>query len=474
MPVVFQFLEAVPMRCPLLLILAVVACSQQGIAAKPLAIGSRLEPLVDRFLVDSFSGDAAQVMHRPAAKEVVVVTGKPWEGNTSAYYTVFRDGDIFRMYYRGSHADPKMKRTHREVTCYAESRDGIHWTKPELGLFDFKGSRKNNIVWDGIGTHCFAAFKDTNPKCPPKARYKAISAGRSQDKRGLYIFQSPDAIHWKLMADGPVITRGAFDSQNLAFFDPHVGLYRAYHRIFIGGVRAIMTETSRDYRSWTEPVLLKYPKGTPHEHLYTNTVRNYPGAEHILLGFPTRYLPKEGSRVEPVMMTSRDGVNFRRWTKAVVPETAPKDRGGNRSNYMTWGVLELPGRPGEFSVFATEAYYEGPDSRVRRFVYRKDGLVSVRAGRGGLITRALTFKGRQLVINHRARSRSGSIRVELLDDEGNPIDGFKASDCVPLAGDHLASQVAWKGQRDLARLSGMPIQLRFVIRDAELFSLRFQ
>ena len=469
--------ETATMRRFLLLIAAVIVVSQLAEAAKPLAIGSRLEPFIDLYLVESFAGNAELVMHRPKPAEVVLVTGKPWEGNTSAYYTVFRDDDRLRMYYRGSHADPTMKATHREVTCYAESRDGIRWTKPELGLFEFEGSKKNNIVWDGIGTHCFTVFKDRNAKCPPEARYKAISRGRPRGKRGLYIFQSPDAIHWKLMADAPVITNGYFDSQNLAFFDPHAGLYRAYHRTFIGGVRAIMTQTSRDYRDWSKPVLLKYAKGTPNEHLYTNTVGNYPGADHILLGFPTRYLPKQGSRVEPVLMTSRDGVNFRRWPKAVVPETAPKDRGGNRSNYMTWGVLELPSRPNELSVYATEAYYEGPDSRVRRFVFRKDGIVSVRARQGGLTSRPLTFSGRQLVVNYRCLTKGtkgGSLRVELLDAAGDPIDGFTAADCVSLTGDRVAATVAWKGQRGLAGLSGTPVKLRFVLKNADLFSIRFQ
>ena len=73
------------------------------------------------------------------------------------------------MYYRGAHWDPKAKKaTHREVTCYAESKDGITWTKPELGLFEFDGSKANNIVWDGGRTsHNFTPFRDTNPKCPP-------------------------------------------------------------------------------------------------------------------------------------------------------------------------------------------------------------------------------------------------------------------------------------------------------------------
>ena len=443
-------------------------------AVEPIAIGGRLEPLIDDFLLAEKSGDVCQVMHPPAPAEVAFVTGKPWEGNTSAYYTIFRDGDLLRMYYRGSHADQQLKPTHREVTCYAESRDGIHWTRPDLGLFEFEGSKQNNIVWDGIGTHCFAVFKDANPACPPEARYKAISRGRPQAKKGLYIFQSPNGVNWQLMAEDPVITDGYFDSQNLAFWDPYSRTYRAYHRTFIDGVRAIMTQTSTDYRDWTKPALLQYRANTPREHLYTNAVFNYPGAEHILVGFPTRYLPKQNSRVEPIMMTSRDGLRFHRWPDPVVPETAPKDRGGNRSNYMTWGMVSLPGKPREFSVYATEAYYEGPDCRVRRFVFRKDGLVSLYADQGTVTTRAITFTGKELVLNYRTRNRDGSIRVEVQDASGRHLEGLTLADCHPLVGDELEQRVVWQPGANLSRWEGKPVRLHFVLQHADLFSLRFQ
>jgi len=246
----------------LLIPVAILSLLSSSFAEEPVHVGTRLEPLVDDFLIDRLAGDAQQVLHRPQPREVVLVTDRPWEGNTCAYYTIFRDGNLFRMYYRGSHADKKMTGTHREVTCYAESRDGVHWKKPDLGLFEFNGSKKNSIVWDGIGTHCFVAFRDDNPQCPAEARYKGIGRGRPRGKRGLYIFQSPDAIHWKLMRPGPVITAGAFDSQNLAFWDPHAKIYRGYHRTFASGVRAIMTETSSDFVNWTKPVMLKYPAGT--------------------------------------------------------------------------------------------------------------------------------------------------------------------------------------------------------------------
>jgi len=65
--------------------------------------------------------------------------------------------------------------THREVTCYAESDDGIHWIKPNLGLYEFHGSKNNNIVWDGIGTHCFVVFKDENPSLSTRSAVQGES-----------------------------------------------------------------------------------------------------------------------------------------------------------------------------------------------------------------------------------------------------------------------------------------------------------
>jgi len=85
-----------------------------------------------------------------------------------------------------------------------------------LGLFEFAGSKRNNIVWDGPGTHCLAPFLDSNPAAKPDARYKAVTFV----KGGLLPLGSPDGIHWTPLADKPVITRGAFDSQNLAFGMP--------------------------------------------------------------------------------------------------------------------------------------------------------------------------------------------------------------------------------------------------------------
>ena len=118
-------------------------------------IGSRLELLVDDWLIERMDGVDLR-LHHPTEREVALTFDRPWEGSTCCYVTVFPDGDIFRMYYRGSDYDVVTKKsTHPELVCYAESTDGIHWTRPNLGLHEFAGSKDNNIIWMHPAPHNF-------------------------------------------------------------------------------------------------------------------------------------------------------------------------------------------------------------------------------------------------------------------------------------------------------------------------------
>jgi len=454
---------------PLLASAVAVSAPQEAIC-----LGSRLELFVDDYLLDALHGEAHFVLHKPEPEEVVLITDKPWEGNTCAYYTIFQDGDVYRLYYRGSHFDTEKKKfAHPEVVCYAESRDGIHWVRPELGLFEFAGSKTNNIVWSGNFTHNFTPFKDGNPACKPTAQYKALASGNGAGGFGLRAFQSPDGIHWSLMREEPVITNGAFDSQNLAFWDPVRGEYRAYWRIFKEGVRDIRTATSKDFLNWSECTDLDYGDA-PKEHLYTNAILPYPRAPHLFIGFPTRFLPQT-EQVEPELMTSRDGCHFHRWTDPVIPMTAPADRDGNRSNYLAWGMVQLPGDDRHYSLYATEAYYTGPASRLRRFTYRVDGFVSLSAGNGGgeVITRPLTFAGAKLILNFTTQER-GELRVEIQDASGAALRGYTLNDCFKMRGDEIADAVRWRRGTDVSSLAGRSVRLRFVMRNADLYSFQFR
>lgn len=434
-------------------------------SAEPVDIGDRLEFFVDDHLIGESKGDVRRQLIKPEPKEVVFETGEPWEGNTSGYYTVFQDGDLYRMIYRGWQHDEKMKASHKEVTCYAESEDGIHWKKPKLGLFDWNGSKENNIVWLGPGTHNFTAFRDNNPNAPAKSRYKAFG-GVGSFGGGLVPFESADCTKWKLTQKKPVITNGAFDSQNLAFWDTDRNEYRAYWRYFGNGVRAIRTATSKDFIHWENEADLTYHEGTPTEHLYTNAIQKYFRAPHLFIGFPTRYEPKS-QQVEPILMTSRDGTLFHRYADAVIPRTAPKDRNHNRSNYMVWGMFQLPGKPKEISVYGTENYYERTPGRVRRFAYRVDGFVALRGGANGgqMTTKPLRSTGQQLLLNYIVNP-GGTLTVEALDKTGKVVGKSKS-----LSGDAVDALVSWDQKPDLTTGN---IQLRFNIKNADVYSLRFE
>ena len=479
---------------------------REGVADETVDIGSQRELFIDNHVIDVIEGDARLELQQPEPQQLAVVTDKPWEGNTCAYYTVFADTNaegepVFRMYYRGSKYDlDTRKQVHRQVTCYAESQDGIHWTKPNLGLYEFDGSKENNIVFDGAGTGSFTPFKDANPNCPPEELYKALGQVHrdgtpyyaAQGEMTVFSYKSPDGIHWTI-SDGPLITRGDFDSQNTAFWDPYAGLYREFHRVrfyqppegdlIIGGFaarpgyRSIMTGTASknflNWTSWTKPELLKFDDDIGPQQLYTNAVRNCPRAPHILIGFPTRLLPEENNRVEPIFMSSRDGQTFRRWAKPVISEEAPEDRSGNRSNYMAWGLLTLPGNDREYSVYASENYLSRTPTRLRRFTFRADGFVALRGGKEGgqLTTKPLNVGGGKLEINYLARP-GGQVRVEIQDVHGQPLANFSADDCDPLQGDEIAQQISWRGDAN-GPFTGRPVRVRFEVKDADVYSFRF-
>ncbi len=431
--------------------------------ADAIDVGRRLELFVDDFLIADIQGDAKQHLILPEAQDVVFETEEPWEGNTSGYYSFFQDGDKYRMVYRGWQHDEAKKAVHPEVTCYAESTDGIHWVKPKLQLMEWQGSKANNIIWLGPGTHNFFAFRDLNPDAKPESRYKALGGIRG----GLVPFYSPDCIHWTQVADKPIISNGAFDSQNLAFWDEDRKEYRAYWRYFGNNVRAIRTATSKDFLTWENEADLTYTVGTPTEHLYTNAVQKYFRAPHLFVGFPTRFEP-QSQQVEPVLMTSRDGVHFHRSADPVIPRTAPKDRNHNRSNYMAWGMFPLPGRPHTIAVYGTENYYETTPGRVRLFTYRTDGFVALRGGsQGGTVTtKPLKTGGAKLQLNYVVRD-GGSLTVEALDSTGALIGKSE-----PLTGDAVDGKVAWKQQQP--NFSGAPVTLRFLLTNADVFAVQFQ
>ena len=70
-------------------------------------------------------------------------------------------------------------------------------------------------------------------------------------------------------------------------------------------------------------------------------------------------------------------------------------------------------------------------------------------------------------------SGAGSVRVEIQDAKGQALPGFLLDDCSELYGDSLEQPVVWKSNPDLGKLAGKPVRLRFELRDADVYSMRF-
>jgi hypothetical protein len=462
-----------------------VADSAEAAAADVLDVGSRWELFVDDHLIDK-SRDAALALHPPERREIVLVTDAPWEGPTSAYFSVVQDGDLVRLYYRGSASGSDLSA--EQVTCVAESTDGIHFSRPKLGLIEVAGSTENNVVWKGIESHNFAPFIDSNPACKPEERYKALAgisaAGKNWQEDsvppGLFAFASPDGIHWRKLRKEPVLTEGAFDSLNLAFWDSARGRYACYSRIFTDGVRAIQSAHSSDFLNWSEGVANRYAAGVPLEHFYTNATRPCPGAEHLLLSFPKRFVPdrkKVASHSDvgvsdAVFMSSRDGLNWDRpFREAWVRPGRDQKNWTERNSMPAWGIVQST--PDEWSMYISE-HYRWPDNRLRRLVLPRHRLASMRAGASGgeFTTRPITIQGDSLVLNY-ATSAAGQVQIELQDEGGRPLPGFALADMAPLFGDELDAVATWKSGANLSSLAGKPVRLRFVLADADVFALRF-
>ncbi len=459
--------------------------------AAPVALGSRLELFTDDLLLGELRG-CTRKLHEPRPANVALRFDAPWEGSFSGYVTVIHDGDRFRCYYRGN---PTAGRdgSDTEVTCYAESRDGITFNKPALGLFEVGGTRSNNVVLAGHApfSHNFAPFLDTRPEVPAGERFKAL-AGTSE--RGLFGFVSADGLNWRKVRESPLITKGAFDSQNVAFWSAGEQCYVLYFRTWtagdFAGFRTISRSTSTNFRDWSAPVEMTFGD-TPREHLYTSQTHPYFRAPHLYVAMPMRFLP--GRKVltdaqakslgvdpgyatdtaEAVFMTTRGGSRYdRTFLEGFIRPGPDLGNWASRAGLSALGVV--PTGAAEMSLYK-QAHYAQPSGHLVRYTLRTDGFTSVNApfAGGEFVTKPFTFAGGELVVNF-STGAAGSLRAELQAESGEALPDHRLADAVEQIGDEVERVVTWKTGSDLSRFSSRPVRLRFVMKDADLFSLRFR
>jgi hypothetical protein len=240
--------------------------------------------------------------------EPLLKPDRPWEGMSLGYCTVLRIGQQWHMWY--SSCDRNYRDDRDSYLCYARSDDGLHWTKPDLGIYSYKGSKANNVLC--FGTHGITVFLDE--QTPADERFKAVGV-RMDQARGtwcIYGAVSSDGIHWRWRKE-PLLPKNS-DTANVCFHDG--GVYRLYVRMWTGpgtygGYRIVGYTESATFGAFSAPkVILKPDKQDPVDfHLYNSAAMKLRDDMYLML--PSGFFTKSG-KVLVYAAFSRDGKCFQR------------------------------------------------------------------------------------------------------------------------------------------------------------------
>ena len=421
----------------------------------------------------------------------VLVADKPWEGTTAYVYgTVLpaENGSGYRMWYHSWAGEYRM--------LYATSQDGLHWDKPELGLVDYKGSKQNNILFRRTHENHSPQVIHTPWETDAACRYKMVyfEYGRTPPDHtitGYFGACSPDGIHWTDVSTKPVLFDDPGDVGNFVW-DPLEERYLGYPKKFtnVRGFRRRCvgySETS-DFASWptTRMVLVpdEYDDRWVYEALPTPTTTaegrhtDFYGLcgfayESMYIGFLWVFRITDGRNDGPIFVefvSSRDGVH---WTRQEEPRPPilPLGPDGSWDDGMVF-TTNHPLLEGDviklyYGGFDVTHGVDGGRGGIGLATLRKDGFASLDAGatEGTMTTRLLDSAQGSLAVNYAAPH--GSLRVEVLDAQGEVMPGCGREDCDPLTGDSVNQAVTWGRVR---ALPAGPLRLRFILRNASLYA----
>lgn len=445
------------------------------------------------FLDDTWIEESARLERVWSAAEImpepVLRPEAPWEGaQITMFGSIFQLKGGWRMYYMTYNRPDPVR------YCMAVSNDGLHWERPNLGIVEFRGSRKNNILWEPANgesndgpTIC---YEPGDALAPFKMMYYGFGGKR---KRGEYVAYSKDGIQWQHRPE-PVLTNTG-DRTNLLPTRDHRGRYVAYlrHRDMMQMhlARTVWRSESSDFVRWSDPELILRPDllDDPNTELYGMPAFLYAG---MYIGMLERWYDNPDV-IEVQLTWSHDGIEWRRAEKrqAFIAPQYPWNKGWNscantapiQVNNQLW--FYFGGRSAAHGREVPRSY-----GAIGLASLGVDQFAAIRADflEGRLITKPMTWPGGDLVLtctNTRypaahPKSGGGSIAVEIHDESNQPIKEFSGTDRAfydvvsPGPWEKRQPPVLWPGGLSMDRLKGRRIRLVFRMRDARLYSFRSQ
>ena len=505
-------------------VLILLFCFTTGypLAAQPLDIGNHRQVFIDEKFLDKSQG-VELIVHQPQKTgELTIKPEYPWEaGGIGPYSSVLKVDETYYMWYHAMATTQWDSGAGSGAICYAQSRDGINWEKPMLGLVEFAGNKENNIVI-GHGAAGVQLGQDggmvfIDPNAPEDQKFNFVM-GRVD------IYSSPEGIHWKLTHRSVLAARPEnrhhFDSQNVIFWDNQTNKYVAYGRRNLPAGRSVFQGESdrldgfplvQDLPVVLTPDSLDLSIGQTHVvDYYMSAAIKYPWADNAYYMFPTAYfhyipktlaefkeeMPRNAGSLHTQFAASTDGINWQRYGRRPFLGLGMKGEFDWASVRMFYGMVPAVNGREIYMYYRASDWLHGWDrdehnkqlltkaglgasqniAVISRVVLRMDGFVSLRGAYTGgeFTTPLLKFSGRKLLLNVNT-SATGIVRVELLDINGIPLEGYRMEDCDRIhTANEINREVSWGGRSDVSIFAGKPVRLRFEIRDADLFAFQFK
>lgn len=486
-----------------LIVAAIVVMPRcMAIAAEPIQLELGVHQL---FLDDAMVADRSNIistLHPPQkfADNPVLMPESGVESGALVYGTVLHDADsdLFKMWYFTGRVGTKMP----WALAYATSKDGVHWEKPDLDVVNGLRKPANVVMTHPVAENFGEPFSVIIDKyaADPARRYKLVyrylTPLPGMKALGTTTAVSADGVHWKPF--GRVQMPKILDIGHF-FYDELKGKYAVYGRLWTER-RKVQLSLSDDFTSWSEPVLVAdvNEKDAPGTQLYSMAVHN-DGGQYV--GLAQLYMRGTTHVLEFELAASRDGVN---WTRVHQGEKfiacgghGEWDRfnnsiscrpvrvgdelwfyyGGRTYRHSGYGgedrgtedATSLRARVGGTAAGRkpTPQVFQGMRSAIGLAKLRLDGYVSLGAsfGGGSVTTVPVLPGGKELHLN--AAARFGEIVVEVLGADGEPVAGGISK---AMTGDRTDLMVVWPDKASNPLASGEPIQLRFKIRNARLYS----